>query len=124
MISLQISDPMLANVSRTHCIIQNDGKGAWLVDNSSTNGTWRRLSCAARLVHGFGARGAKVLEPSEPLELKSGDCVLAGVHEFRVEEAVARSGCRWLWRPFGVDVRGISIGICAIWLCWVLNWVD
>eukprot|EP00434_Breviolum_minutum_P015590 symbB.v1.2.013733.t1/scaffold977.1/size148281/16 len=71
--TIQISDPMLANVSRTHCILHNTGHGAKIMDNNSTNGTWKRLSC--------------VLEPSEPQELTHGSCILAGVHEFRIEEA-------------------------------------
>lgn len=71
--TIQISDPMLANVSRTHCMIRNDGHSTKIMDNNSTNGTWKRLSC--------------VLEPSQPQELRDGACLLAGVHEFRVEEA-------------------------------------
>lgn len=78
--TIQISDPMLANVSRTHCIIQNTGRGAKIMDNNSTNGTWKRLSC--------------VLEPSDPQELKNGTCILAGVHEFRIEEA--EMPCDWI----------------------------
>ncbi|CAE7320715.1 unnamed protein product [Symbiodinium natans] len=70
--TIQISDPMLANVSRQHCFLQKTAKGWKILDNKSTNGTWRRLSC--------------VLEPSEPQDLQSGMCILAGVHEFRVEE--------------------------------------
>lgn len=70
--TIQISDPMLANVSRTHCIIQNTGRGAKIMDNNSTNGTWKRLSC----------------------ELKNGTCILAGVHEFRIEEA--EMPCDWI----------------------------
>jgi len=71
--TVQISDPMLANVSRRHCFLKRTTKGWKIQDNKSTNGTWRRLSC--------------VLEPSEPKDLQNGACILAGVHEFRVEEA-------------------------------------
>mmetsp|Transcript_133897 Transcript_133897/g.317443 ORF Transcript_133897/g.317443 Transcript_133897/m.317443 type:complete len:766 (+) Transcript_133897:56-2353(+) len=71
--TIQISDPLLGNVSRLHCTLQHTAKGWKVSDNKSTNGTWRRLSC--------------VLAPSEPHEVRHGDCLLAGVHEFKVEEA-------------------------------------
>mmetsp|Transcript_55835 Transcript_55835/g.181294 ORF Transcript_55835/g.181294 Transcript_55835/m.181294 type:complete len:960 (+) Transcript_55835:156-3035(+) len=70
--TIQITDPMLANVSRIHCLFEYVGDRWHIRDNSSTNGTWRRLSC--------------VLEPSKPVPLTPGMSVLAGVHEFRVEE--------------------------------------
>jgi pSer/pThr/pTyr-binding forkhead associated (FHA) protein len=71
--TIQMSDPMLANVSRLHCIFEYIGNGWKISDNKSTNGTWRRLSC--------------VLDPSEPRNLVTGMSLLAGVHELQVEEA-------------------------------------
>jgi len=71
--TVQISDPMLSNISRLHCIFEWEGNRWRLRDNSSTNGTWRRLSC--------------VLDPSRLMPLDVGTSVLAGVHEFLVEEA-------------------------------------
>eukprot|EP00440_Ansanella_granifera_P037577 gb/GFBE01040771.1/.p1 GENE.gb/GFBE01040771.1/~~gb/GFBE01040771.1/.p1 ORF type:complete len:874 (+),score=169.36 gb/GFBE01040771.1/:1-2622(+) len=71
--TIQLNDSMLANVSRTHSILENRGNGWYIRDNKSTNGTWRRLSC--------------VLEPSKPKDLSTGDSFLAGVHEIHVEEA-------------------------------------
>ncbi|CAE8593718.1 unnamed protein product, partial [Polarella glacialis] len=79
--TIQVSDPMLANVSRTHCIFEYVGNRWQVSDNKSTNGTWRRLSC--------------VLEPSEPVNLSTGVSFLAGVHEMQVEEAEMT---RW-WIP-------------------------
>jgi len=70
--TIQIADPMLANVSRIHCVFEYIGNRWYICDNGSTNGTWKRLSC--------------VLEPSKPLPLAPGTSILAGVHEFRVEE--------------------------------------
>lgn len=70
--TIQLSDPMLANVSRIHCVFEYIGDRWHVRDNGSTNGTWRRLSC--------------VLQPSEPLPLQPGMSILAGLHEFRVEE--------------------------------------
>jgi len=71
--TIQLSDPMLANVSRIHCVLEQIG-GRWHIrDNGSTNGTWRRLSC--------------MLEPSRPVPLVSGTSILAGLHEFIAEEA-------------------------------------
>jgi len=78
--TIQISDPMLANVSRIHCVFEYIGNRWHIRDNGSTNGTWRRLSC--------------VLEPSKPTPLASGMSILAGVHEFRVEEGAL--GQWWL----------------------------
>lgn len=71
--TIQVSDPMQANVSRLHCIFEYMGDRWTIRDNQSTNGTWRRLSC--------------VLEPSAPEELVDGVSILAGSHEFIVEEA-------------------------------------
>jgi pSer/pThr/pTyr-binding forkhead associated (FHA) protein len=71
--TIQVSDPTIANVSRIHCVFEYIGNRWHIRDNGSTNGTWRRLSC--------------VLEPSKPMPLKSGMSILAGVHEFRVQEA-------------------------------------
>lgn len=70
--TIQVSDPMLANVSRSHCVFEYVGERWYVRDNGSTNGTWLRLSC--------------VLEPSKPVPLASGMSILAGVHEFRVED--------------------------------------
>lgn len=71
--TIQISDPMLANVSRTHCILEYNANRWHIRDNASTNGTWLRLSC--------------VLCPSPLMPLVGGESILAGVHEFFVEEA-------------------------------------
>lgn len=71
--TIQVSDPALSNVSRVHCIFEYVGNRWHIRDNGSTNGTWRRLSC--------------ILEPSKPMPLEPGMSILAGVHEFRVEEA-------------------------------------
>eukprot|EP00929_Paragymnodinium_shiwhaense_P006929 TRINITY_DN110888_c0_g1_i1.p1 TRINITY_DN110888_c0_g1~~TRINITY_DN110888_c0_g1_i1.p1 ORF type:complete len:814 (+),score=171.72 TRINITY_DN110888_c0_g1_i1:193-2634(+) len=71
--TVQVSDAAVANVSRTHCVFEFKN-GRWVVrDNNSTNGTWRRMSC--------------ILEPSKPQTLAGGEWFLAGVHEFKVEEA-------------------------------------
>lgn len=70
--TVQVSDPMLANISRVHCIFEYTNNRWHIRDTGSTNGTWRRLSC--------------VLEPSKPTPLTSGVSILAGAHEFRVEE--------------------------------------
>eukprot|EP00931_Biecheleriopsis_adriatica_P113393 TRINITY_DN8840_c0_g1_i9.p1 TRINITY_DN8840_c0_g1~~TRINITY_DN8840_c0_g1_i9.p1 ORF type:complete len:963 (-),score=161.10 TRINITY_DN8840_c0_g1_i9:67-2955(-) len=43
--TIQLSDPQLANVSRTHCVFQCVGNRWWLSDGGSTNGTWNRLRC-------------------------------------------------------------------------------
>lgn len=69
----QITDATLANISRVHCIFEYVGNRWHLRDNNSTNGTWQRLSC--------------VLQPSVPRPLSPGTSVLAGTHEFLVEEA-------------------------------------
>jgi len=86
--TVQITDSTLANISRVHCIFEYVG-GRWhLRDNNSTNGTWLRLSC--------------VLQPSVPRPLSPGMSVLAGTHEFLVEEAelshwwLPSAGCRVL----------------------------
>lgn len=78
---VQLSDASLANVSRVHCSFRCFGNRWWLCDEGSTNGTWRRLSCA--------------LEPSEPSDIQSGETLLAGVQELKVEEAELS---RW-WIP-------------------------
>ncbi|CAE7584034.1 kidins220 [Symbiodinium sp. CCMP2592] len=49
--TIQVTDSQLTSVSRVHCIFEFSGNRWRMRDNSSTNGTWRRLSC--------------VLEPSE-----------------------------------------------------------
>eukprot|EP00913_Durusdinium_trenchii_P028561 g26788.t1 len=82
--TIQISDPMLANVSRTHCMIRNDGHSTKIMDNNSTNGTWKRLSC---VLEPSQPQEKLKLSASTPEELRDGACLLAGVHEFRVEEA-------------------------------------
>jgi len=64
-----------ANVSRVHCVFRYEGNRWTICDNGSTNGTWRRLSC--------------ILEPSQPLPLHGGESILAGTHEFLVEEVDA-----------------------------------
>jgi len=64
-----------ANVSRVHCVFQYEGNHWTIRDNGSTNGTWRRFSC--------------ILEPSQPLPLHGGESILAGTHEFLVEEVDA-----------------------------------
>ncbi|CAJ1409936.1 unnamed protein product [Effrenium voratum] len=79
--TVQLSDASLANVSRVHCSFRSCGGRWWLCDEGSTNGTWRRLSCA--------------LEPSEPCDINSGETLLAGVQELQVEEAELK---RW-WIP-------------------------
>lgn len=79
--TLQITDPMLANVSRTHCSFQYRGNRWHLSDNGSTNGTWMRFSC--------------VLEPSAPAHVDPNTSVLAGMHEFIAEEVDLAS---W-WLP-------------------------
>jgi len=79
--TIQVSDPVLSNISRTHCIFEYIGNRWYLRDNASTNGTWRRLSC--------------VLQPSRPQPLQAGVSILAGVHEFQVEE-VEMQHC---WAP-------------------------
>lgn len=70
--TIQVNDSQLASVSRVHCIFEYVGNRWHMRDNSSTNGTWRRLSC--------------VLEPSDPIPLQDGVSIQAGVHEFLVEE--------------------------------------
>eukprot|EP00930_Biecheleria_cincta_P020445 TRINITY_DN15386_c0_g2_i1.p1 TRINITY_DN15386_c0_g2~~TRINITY_DN15386_c0_g2_i1.p1 ORF type:complete len:1012 (-),score=155.87 TRINITY_DN15386_c0_g2_i1:171-3206(-) len=77
--TIQLSDQTLANVSRTHCVFKCMGGRWWLFDNNSTNGTWHRLSC--------------VLQPSEPKELHTGATILAGIQEFKVEEAEMSRWC-------------------------------
>ncbi|CAE8654236.1 unnamed protein product [Polarella glacialis] len=84
--TIQISDPMLTNVSRTHCIFTYVGNRWQISDNKSTNGTWRRLSC--------------VLEPSEPIDVSTGESFLAGAHELHVEEVEMS---RW-WIPSSASV--------------------
>eukprot|EP00933_Yihiella_yeosuensis_P076374 TRINITY_DN86102_c0_g1_i1.p1 TRINITY_DN86102_c0_g1~~TRINITY_DN86102_c0_g1_i1.p1 ORF type:complete len:160 (-),score=17.66 TRINITY_DN86102_c0_g1_i1:52-504(-) len=79
--TVQLADPALANVSRTHCIFECVGDRWQITDNKSTNGTWRRLSCD--------------LTPSEPKTLTKGMTFLAGVTELQVEEADLT---RW-WIP-------------------------
>jgi hypothetical protein len=71
--TVQISDAVLTNISRVHCVFECIGSRWHLRDNSSTNGTWQRLSC--------------VLQPSTLKPLFPGMSVLAGTHEFLVEEA-------------------------------------
>ncbi|CAK0894479.1 unnamed protein product [Prorocentrum cordatum] len=71
--TVQVSDAALASVSRVHCVLEYRGSRWRLRDSGSTNGTWRRLSC--------------VLQPSVPVPLRPGTSVLAGTHEFIVEEA-------------------------------------
>jgi len=71
--TIQVSDPVVSNISRVHCIFEYIGNRWHIRDNNSTNGTWRRLSC--------------VLEPSKLQPLSTGLSVLAGVHELMVEEA-------------------------------------
>lgn len=79
--TVQVSDPTLPNVSRKHCLFEQEGS-SWVVkDNKSTNGTWRRLSC--------------ILEPSAPVDLTTGVSLMAGIHELKVEEAELP---RW-WIP-------------------------
>ncbi|CAK0881644.1 unnamed protein product [Prorocentrum cordatum] len=69
--TVQITDAVLTNISRVHCVFECIG-GLWhLRDNGSTNGTWQRLSC--------------VLQPSAPKPLSAGMSVLAGALEFLVE---------------------------------------
>jgi len=70
--TVQLSDASLANVSRVHCSFRCSGNRWWLCDEGSTNGTWRRLSCA--------------LEPSQPCDIESGETILAGVQEMKIEE--------------------------------------
>lgn len=77
--TIQLSDQTLANVSRTHCIFKCIGDRWWLSDNNSTNGTWHRLSC--------------VLQPSEPKDVHTGATILAGIQEFKVEEAEMNRWC-------------------------------
>jgi len=79
--TIQVSDSQLASVSRVHSIFEFTGNRWQMRDNSSTNGTWRRLSC--------------VLEPSACVPLTNGMSIQAGVHEFFVEEAEMRN---W-WIP-------------------------
>mmetsp|Transcript_45205 Transcript_45205/g.104789 ORF Transcript_45205/g.104789 Transcript_45205/m.104789 type:complete len:937 (-) Transcript_45205:51-2861(-) len=79
--TIQVNDSQLVSVSRVHCIFEYRGDRWHMRDNSSTNGTWKRLSC--------------VLEPSDPVPLHGGISIQAGVHEFLVEEAEMRD---W-WVP-------------------------
>lgn len=79
--NIQVSDPVLANISRIHCIFEYSGNRWHVWDNASANGTWRRLSC--------------VLSPSAPMPLTGGESILAGVHEFLVEQAEMTR----LWLP-------------------------
>mmetsp|Transcript_39638 Transcript_39638/g.93381 ORF Transcript_39638/g.93381 Transcript_39638/m.93381 type:complete len:997 (+) Transcript_39638:31-3021(+) len=79
--TIQVNDSQLVSVSRVHCIFEYRGNRWHMRDNSSTNGTWKRLSC--------------VLEPSDPIPLHGGLSIQAGVHEFLVEEAEMRN---W-WLP-------------------------
>merc|ERR1712129_120692 len=79
--AIQVNDSQLASVSRVHCIFEHKGDGWHIRDNSSTNGTWRRLSC--------------ILEPSDPIPLCHGVSIQAGAHEFLVEEATMRQS----WFP-------------------------
>jgi pSer/pThr/pTyr-binding forkhead associated (FHA) protein len=71
--TVQITDTVVTNISRIHCVFEYIGSRWHLRDNSSTNGTWQRLSC--------------VLQPSAPKPVSSGMSVLAGAHELLVEEA-------------------------------------
>ncbi|CEL95440.1 unnamed protein product [Vitrella brassicaformis CCMP3155] len=70
--SVQVNDLTLASVSRVHCRFEYRGNRWFLIDNDSTNGTWRRLSC--------------VLEPSAPIPLFEGLLMQAGTHELEVLE--------------------------------------
>jgi pSer/pThr/pTyr-binding forkhead associated (FHA) protein len=76
--TIQVSDANLANVSRVHCIFEYVGRRWRIRDNKSTNGTWRRLSC--------------ILQPSAAVPLVGGETILAGTHEFKVEEVKAQTG--------------------------------
>jgi pSer/pThr/pTyr-binding forkhead associated (FHA) protein len=70
--TLQVIDTSIANISRVHCIFEYIGDRWHIRDNKSTNGTWQRLSC--------------ILQPSRPMPLAGGECILAGTHEFEVKE--------------------------------------
>jgi len=74
--TIQVTDSQLASVSRVHCIFEFFGNRWQMRDNSSTNGTWRRLSC--------------VLEPSEPIRVTGAMSIQAGTHEFFVKPAEMR----------------------------------
>lgn len=74
--TIQVTDSQLASVSRVHCIFEFSGNRWQMRDNSSTNGTWRRLSC--------------VLEPSEPMAVTGSMSIQAGTHEFFVKPAEMR----------------------------------
>lgn len=74
--TIQVTDSQLASVSRVHCIFEFSGNRWQMRDNSSTNGTWRRLSC--------------VLEPSEPVPVTGSMSIQAGTHEFFVKPAEMR----------------------------------
>jgi len=77
--TVKLNNAQLANISRVHCIFQCIGDRWWLSDNGSTNGTWQRLSC--------------VLEPSKPVELSTGDTILAGTQELKVQEVEMPRWC-------------------------------
>lgn len=74
--TIQVTDSQLASVSRVHCIFEFSGNRWQMRDNSSTNGTWRRLSC--------------VLEPSELIPVTRSMSIQAGTHEFFVKPAEMR----------------------------------
>ncbi|CAJ1435173.1 unnamed protein product [Effrenium voratum] len=74
--TIQVTDSQLASVSRVHCIFEFSGSRWQMRDNSSTNGTWRRLSC--------------VLEPSQPVPVSASMSIQAGTHEFFVKAAEMR----------------------------------
>lgn len=74
--TIQVTDSQLTSVSRVHCIFEFSGNRWRMRDNSSTNGTWRRLSC--------------VLEPSEAVPVHGPMSIQAGTHEFFVKPAEMR----------------------------------
>lgn len=83
------SNGVANNISREHLSFELVG-GRWHIsDAGSTNGTWKRLSC--------------VLEPSGLVPLQPGLVFTAGLHEFRVEHALAES-----WWLESVIVRVID----------------
>lgn len=77
--TVKLNSATLANISRVHCVFQCIGDRWLLRDNGSTNGTWQRLSC--------------VLEPSKPVDLNTGDAILAGTQELKVEEVEMPRWC-------------------------------
>ncbi|CAE7352095.1 cmoB [Symbiodinium natans] len=74
--TIQVTDSQLTSVSRVHCIFEFSGNRWRMRDNSSTNGTWRRLSC--------------VLEPSEAVPVHGPMSIQAGTHEFFVKPTEMR----------------------------------